>query len=235
MAGISSGELLRQAALILQDAGAVRWTYPELLDYLNAAQRAIVALKPNAATQNVVISLKKGCEQILAANHTVLSRVIRNIINPATMSGGAVLRMLKNREILDAMMPGWMDSTILPFGTIVSYVIYDLATPGTFFVAPGVTADDAALIEVTVGIQPTDIPKPLLPLDLASYVTLTTLDARYFNTLLDFMLYRALTKDGALQGAAVRAAAHKQLFDDAMQGLIGGEGAMSVSTYINGA
>ena len=235
MGTFTTGEIIRQASVLLQDAGAVRWTYPELLDHLNAAIRATVALKPNCITDTVVLPLAKGIIQNLGANQTMLCRVIGNNAHAvAPMVPSTPIRMLRSREVLDTMIPGWMSPSTLPFTSVgIQYVIYDLAEPRSFFCAPGVdTAAGGVSIVVTVGIQPTDLVAPVNPLDPASYTAVVTLDSQYFNILLDFMLYRALTKDGALPGAAQRAAAHKQLFDDAMKGIITGEMAMNVNTYI---
>lgn len=241
MATFTCGEIIRQAAVSVQDTGAVRWTYPEMLDHLNAAVREVASRKPNAVSESRVKTLDPGTSQELESDETILIKAIRNITGENTLyvdgvtsrilkrRGGATIRTLRSVEMLDAMMPGWMDENILPFNVNVNYAAYDISNPKEFWVAPGNTG--SGKIEVIVGVTPAIIATPVSPLDPASYTAVVPLDTSYFSVLLDFMLYRAMTKDASLPGAAQRAVAHKQLFDDAMAAMIANERAISLSTF----
>ena len=134
-------DVMKSASTTLQDSGAIRWTAPELLMYLNDGVRSIVAIKPNAASKFVTLSMAVGCEQTLPQAYTVLSRITRNLTlghdDVGGPAGGGTIRVLERREIMDSMIPGWMDPTVLPFKLKVEQVIYDLAAPRTFLVVPG--------------------------------------------------------------------------------------------------
>lgn len=216
-------DVMQAASTILQDAGTVRWTPPELLAYLNEGVREIVAVKPNAASQTVNMTLVAGCKQTLAANHTVLSRAIRNVVS------GKPIRVLDRREILDSQIPGWMNSATLTFALDVTYIIHDMTDPRTFYVAPGALI--TSNIEVVVGVMPADIAQGSNPIDTATYTGTVGLPDLYRNPLKDFVLYQAFSKDAGIPGAAQRAVAHKALFDAALVGIGNGENAMSLASY----
>lgn len=216
-------DVMQAASTILQDAGTVRWTPPELLAYLNEGVREIVAVKPNAASQTINMTLAAGCKQSLAAGQTVLSRAIRNVVS------GKPIRVLDRREILDSQIPGWMNTANLTFALDVTYIIHDMTDPRTFYVAPGALV--TSQIEVVVGIMPADIAVGANPIDTATYTSVVGLPDLYRNALTDFLLYRAFSKDAGIPGAANRATAHKTLFDAAMGSIANGENAMSLASF----
>lgn len=220
-------DVMSAASTILQDAGTIRWTPPELLGYLNEGVRQIVTVKPNAASNTVTLALVSGALQALPAQYTMLSRVTRNT------TSGKPIRVLDRMEILDSMIPGWMNSANLAFNVDAQYVIHDLTNPRRFYVAPG--NNGAGSIEAVVGIMPADIAVGSSPLDTDSYTTAVALPDLYRNCLVDFILYRAFSKDAAMQGAAARATAHKQLFDAALLSIGNSENAMSLASFGKGA
>lgn len=219
-------DVMQSASTILQDAGTVRWTPPELLGYLNEGVREIVSAKPNAASQTVNMTLVAGCKQTLAANHTVLSRAIRNV------ASGKPIRVLDRREILDSQIPGWMNSANLTFALDVTYVIHDMTDPRTFYVAPGALV--TSNIEIVVGVMPADMAQGSNALDTATYTATVGLPDLYRNALIDFTLYRAFSKDAGNPGAAQRAVGHKGLFDAALVSIANGENAMSLAAFAKG-
>lgn len=216
-------DVMLQASTVLQDTGAIHWTPPELLGYLNEGVREIVAIKPNANSQTITLNLVAGPKQALAANHTILSRVIRNI--PSNLP----IRVLDRRETLDNMIPGWMNTATLAYALNVSYVIHDLTDPRTFFVAPGALVNTQ--VEAVVGVMPADISAPANPLNVDAYTANVSLPDVYRNALIDFVLYRAFSKDAGNPGAAQRAQAHKQLFDAAVGNFAASENAMALGSY----
>ena len=216
-------DVMAAASTILQDAGTVRWTPPELLGYLNEGVREIVAVKPNAASQTVNMTLVAGCKQTLAATHTVLSRAVRNV------TSGKPIRVLDRREILDNMIPGWMNTANLAFALDVVYVVHDMTDPRTFYVAPGALV--TSQIEIVVGVMPTEVAPGSNVLDTSTYTGTVGLPDLYRNCLVDYSLYRAFSKDAGIPGAAQRAQAHKALFDNALVSIASGENAMSLASF----
>lgn len=224
----TAAAVMARASTILQDADAVRWTAPELRDWLNEALRAIVGIKPNAKSGNVILPLVAGTKQTLPDQYTVLSRVIRNIgAAPGSVPGPAV-KTLARRELLDSQIPDWHNPDALPQTAQVSYVWADLMAPREFWVAPGNTG--TGRLEATVGMIPADIPAPSNPLSIANYTTNVDLPDIYQPIILDFILFRAFSKDSAAPDAAQRAQAHLTLASAALEALSGGQVAVSLAT-----
>lgn len=220
----TAAQVMTRASTILQDAGAVRWTNPELHDWLNQALIEIATQKPNARTEVVVLDLVAGTQQELPAEYTTLSRVMRN---KRASTGGSAIRTLASREILDAQMPDWQDSTKLPNAADVAYVIHDLAAPRSFMVVPG--NDATGKIEAIVGRNPTPVPTPANPLLINSYTAEVDLPDIYQGAVLDFLLSRAFSKDSGAPDAAARAVAHYEKATAAIQAISAGDAAMSLS------
>lgn len=226
----TAADVIRQALVTLLDDAATRWPWPEMLGYCNAAVREIVAKKPNAVSRTVEISLVPGAVQEMAPDHVTLTRATRNLTlgqaDPGGPAGGVTIKMLPSTALLDASFPGWMDQSVMPRHAIVAYLIYDLRHPRQFLVAPG--NDGTGRIEVVAGVLPPAIATPDDAIDPAAYAALVMpLGDLYLSPCVDFVLYRALAKDGALPGAAERAAAHRALFDTAIKDILTAEAAMS--------
>ena len=71
MASVLVKDILDQAALQLEDPNHTRWSIVELVRYLEAAQRDVVARLPNANTYVHVLTLVKGSRQELPAHGTL--------------------------------------------------------------------------------------------------------------------------------------------------------------------
>lgn len=214
----TASDVMKRASTILQDDDAVRWTPPELCDYLNDGALEIVAIKPNARTSTVTLSLAAGTRQTLPDQYTMLCDVTRNV-------SGRAIRRLANRTLMDAQIPGWQSQDTLPFSAQVTNIIHDLADPRTYYVVPGNTG--AGQIEAVVGNLPELVQKPSNLMDMEAYSAEVDLPDLYRNALVDFVLYRAFSKDSGNPGATNRAVAHFQQFTNAITGLAASEAAMS--------
>ena len=106
-------DVLRRVTITLQDADAVRWTYPELLMWLNDGTREIALMKPNAVGVTINMPLVEGTKQEIPDTAHALLKVVRNV-NPETEAGLSVITPIV-RQVLDQQMPGWHDSTVIPF------------------------------------------------------------------------------------------------------------------------
>lgn len=227
----TAANILKDASTTLLDPDYVRWPLSELLGYLNDALRDIVAIKPNANTQTVTLTLASGTLQTLPAGYTTLSRVTRNLtVAHGAVGGpvgGPVIRPLKDRSILDALMPEWQSSETL-FAKTVKHVIYDLANPRVFYVAPG--NDGTGMIEAVVGGHVTPIPEPNDPTLLANFGATVGLPDEYRNLILDFVLYRAFSKDAGIPVSEARAAKHLESYRGSLAAMAQGEDMMALST-----
>ena len=211
---IYAQSLVRRAVDTSQDNTSIRWPLREFVRYLNDGQREIVLYRPDAMATNANITCVSGTKQTLPANGTKLIEVIRN--NQAG-TGGRVVR-LTNREILDAGSPGWHLNT--PAAEILHFM-YDPRDPKVFYVFPPATT--AAKLDIVYSANPTDISLPSegasLPTDSLSdnsspgvITGAISVPDIYANALVDYMLYRAYSKDADYAGNAARAQAHYAVF-----------------------
>lgn len=217
MAALVAKDVLKRVRAILQDAGSVRWTLQELTDGLNDGLLEICFLKPSACAQTIVLSLQQGTFQTLAENHSQLIRVIRNITSADGVTprvSGPVITPIE-REILDQQISNWHDSSVMPFSVTVRHIITDPISPRDFYVFPG--NNGSGRIEAVVAVEPTKITVPSPdPNDIDEYTDEIGIAPIYQSVLIDYMLYRAFSKDMQMAGAAQRAMAHYQNFNNAL-------------------
>ena len=204
---IAAQSIIRRAVETLQDTTSVRWPVNELVRYLNDGQREIVLYRPDSMVTNATLTCVAGTKQALPANGAKLIEVIRNA---AATSAKKSVRMI-NREILDAQTPGWHNIT----GSVdILHFMYDPRDPKTFYVYPPATT--SAQLDIVYAAYPTDITEPA---DGALYAAVTgniSLPDIYGNAILDYILYRAYTKDSEYAGNAQRAQAHYAAFNNAL-------------------
>jgi hypothetical protein len=204
---LTAQSIIRRAVETLQDTTSVRWPVNELVRYLNDGQREVVLYRPDSMVTNSTITCVAGTKQSLPANGAKLIEVIRNA---AATSDKKAVRMI-NREILDAQTSGWHNIT----GSVnVLHFMYDPRDPKVFYVYPPATI--LAQLDIVYSAYPTDITEPA---DGALYTAVSgniSLPDIYGNVLLDYILYRAYTKDSAYAGNAARAQAHYAAFANAL-------------------
>lgn len=202
MATVKVVTLLTNAQTILLDKTGTRWPLSELLGWFNMAQLAVVNHRPDALSKNIAFSCVLGTLQTLPAEALRLLDVTRN------ESGNKKPIRLISREILDDQNPDW-HSEASP-KTQVDHFIYDDRNPKNFYLFPCPAANTS--IRVVYSVAPVEIA-------IANYATDTqtiTLDDVYANVLMDFVLYRAYSKDATYAGNAERAMMHYQSFNTAL-------------------
>lgn len=201
-------DVFKRTTKILQDVNATRWPLAEQLMWLNDAVREIVLQKPNTTARTVTLSLAAGTKQTLPLPYSTLIQVIRN--------GSGMVVTPVSRQLVDAFLPGWHNTAIIPAAQAVRHVIDDTDDAKTFYVVPA--NDGTGTLEAVVSVLPAALAEPVTnPNSLASYAALTVdLDDLYQNAVTDYVLYRSFSKDMSLQGAAARATTHFQLFASAM-------------------
>lgn len=204
---IAAQSIIRRAVETLQDTTSIRWPVNELVRYLNDGQREVVLYRPDSMVTNATVDCTAGTKQTLPANGAKLIEVVRNA---ASTSAKKSVRMT-NREILDAQTPGWHNIS----GSVdILHFMYDPRDPRTFYVYPPALA--TAKLDIVYAAYPTDIVEPA---DGALYTAVTgniSLPDIYGNAILDYILYRAYTKDSEYAGNANRAAAHYAAFNNAL-------------------
>lgn len=232
---LAASDVLDRARRILLDETSVRWPLPELVLWLNDGLRELVTLKPSSTAAPVILPMRAGTLQELPAEHISLLRVVRNIeALPASPGAppvpGRAIRICP-RDQLDTLNPDWHRPERVPFATQVRHYVYDETAPRVFYVYPG--NDGEGLVEAIVSKMPALVELPAsAPDELSSYVGIE-LDVHeiYGAALVDYVLYRAYSKDAQFAGNAARAGAHYGQF----QGLIGVKGAAEAATTPNAA
>lgn len=221
-------EILERAGVLLSDEEYVRWTLPELCDWLNEAQRAIVLAKPSACSRTVIIDLAEGTKQSVPQTGSPLPLMLLNIVrNVASagppIKGGRIITAVE-RAVLDAQEPYWHDPRRTPYRAEARHFIYDEAVPLEFYVYPGNNAQGK--IEAAISVLPTRLEASGDENDIASYGQALDLPEPYSVPLLDYVLFRAQSKDDTA-GNAGRATAHYQTFAAAVGLKVQVEGATS--------
>lgn len=216
-------DILLNAQIVLNDLGAAkRWPLTELLGWVNEAASRICAAKPNANVEPRTLSLVPGAQQSIPAGTTHLVRVLSSLV--PTRSAVTIV----SRQLLDGFSLGWQDPATFPATDYVRHVILDPADPETFLVFP--PNDGTGQIECEMAVTPTVIPTPSPADDIAAYVDPIPLGDQFQTAILDYVLYRAFSKDAGLPGAGNRALSHFQAFQVAIGEKIRQDMTMNAST-----
>lgn len=202
MATTQVNSIINRAGTLIQDATNVRWPTAELLGWLNDGQREVVLHRPEASVKNQSISLvADSTKQALPTDGILLIDIIRNMGTAGATSGRAV--RLTSREVLDAQKPTWhSDANALGY---VQHFVYDPRDPKTFYIYPKAPAT-AWHLEIVYSASPTD----------GVEGGVIQIDDIYGNALLDYVLYRAYSKDAEYAANAQLAIAHYQAFAGAL-------------------
>lgn len=206
---VAVNTIVSRAQVILQDTTGIRWPTTELIDWINDAQREIVLFKPDAGATTAVIPLAVGTKQDIPAGGNRLLRVIRNM---SALSGGLGRRAIRivEREILDAQVPDWHNPAVTgdaAHAATVKHYCYDEQNPRSFYVYPGANTT-SAWIEIVYSADPAAV-------TAGQNISIPDVFA---NAILDYVLYRAYSKDADYTAHSQRAAAHFGMFMTSVTG-----------------
>lgn len=210
---LTAANIITRASDIIQDQTNVRWPEAELLRYLNDGRREIAIVRPDLYSVTESVSLTTGSKQSLPSNGSRFLDAVRNMANDTP---GRAVRIVE-REILDAQRPDWHTQSA---STTIQHFMFDERAPRTYYVFP--PAATGAKLEIVYSQTPTEI---------TSTSTELTNEDIYAGALLDYVCYRAFSKDAEYAGNAQRAALHYQQFANSLG--IGGK--VSVITSPNTA
>lgn len=208
MATITVSSVLARCAVLLQDPTNIRWPQAELLDWLNDGQREIALYKPNAFVKNQSVLLTAGTKQSLPADGVSLVDVVRNMGANGTTPGSAVRAVA--REILDSQTPDWHAAGQV---ASVKHFVYSVLDPKNFYVYP--PSDGTGRVEIIYVAAPAD----------AALVGTITLDDIFVTALVNYIMYRAYSKDAEFAANATAAQAYYQAFQGNLAGKAGAEAA----------
>tara|TARA_R110001606_G_scaffold3662_3_gene17215 strand:+ start:1677 stop:2471 length:795 start_codon:yes stop_codon:yes gene_type:complete len=233
MATTTGTNIIDRARVILQDGGAVRWPDSELLLWVNDAQREIAFLKPDASSVNDIAKLRANTTKQTMSGIEITSgggtpnanrilRVVRNIHSVGGSSdfadnnsngAGRAIRLV-SREILDSQDPNWHDpsaatgsSTFVSTGGNIKHYVFDEIDPTTFYVYPGVASGQSVYVELIYSA---------VPAALSAKTDTINIPDTYANTMVDYVCYRALSKDAEFAANAQRSQAHLIAFNNTL-------------------
>jgi hypothetical protein len=216
MATVKVVDLISRALVLLKDPTAVRWPAVELQYWLNDGYREIVNRRPDANSQVGTFTCVAGYRQNIEEFQNA-QRLLEVISNVATASNKRTIRYI-DRKSMDDQLPGWTAAT--PSINTEKYM-FDHRLAKEFLVYP--PAKTTTQLEIVYSTFP--LMHSLTEAQLLNPATTTTitLDDTYANALLDYMMYRAYSKDVEQAGNAQRAAAYYQTMMDSLNGISTGE------------
>jgi len=205
---VTGVEILNLVAKKLFDPHFVRWSVYELYQDMNDGQREIVFYKPDANTVTAPMTLEASIKQTLPDNGRYLFDVIDN-------AGGRLVSIIDQRLLSEAN-PNWHNTTTTS-ATGINYYSYNERDPTHFYVYPCPSGTMWA-INITYSENPENV-TATGTLDNDMVATQVTgninVSAEYKNALIDYVLFRAFSKD-AQYSSAQRAQIHYQAFANAL-------------------
>jgi len=183
--------LLERFGVLMNDVGAVRWPNAERLIWLNEGQRELVRLKDDANTKVAVMNMAIGARQALSGA-TDCHKVI------GVRAGGTNRAVLPcERAVLDAFDPGWMAQASTD--PVIHWMPDE--SPTAIWVYPSQSAAGGQLLITYVAYPPE-----------ATLADNLGVRDGYASNILNYMLYRAYSKDAEFGGNASLASAAYTLF-----------------------
>lgn len=209
-------DIIRRIERMLNDEGGVRWTRLELQDWLNDGYREIVIVRPDANSQSATVSLALGTRQKLADAGSInlpnALRVLDVVRNMAVASNKRVIRHIE-RRILDEQSPTWHAETA---SLNILHWMFDIKTPKEFLVyPPAASGTQVEIVYSSIPAQHALTAEQLDPVDVGNIDTIN-IDDIYVNSLIDYMFYRAYSKDADYAANGARAVGALNAFKAAL-------------------
>ena len=210
MSTVKVTDIIRRVEDVLQDTN-IRWPRTELQNWMNESYLAITLARPDANAKTGSFTCVAGTRQVLTAEFPSSLRLLDVTRNLASNSGYKVIRLVA-RSVLDDQRPAWHAETGT---TAIQHFTFDPRQPKEFFVYPPATT--AAEIEVVYTDSPGATTLTEAQLDPAgSNSTVILLDDIYMSPMIDWILYRAYSKDAEYGANEQRAQAAYGAFNAAL-------------------
>lgn len=185
MADVQS--VITEVRRIIHDESApFRWSDAELIDYVNAGDRQTVSLLPEANTIETIEDTltSRVARQSLPAGGIKFIKVARNYADGGTTPQG-VVRFVE-KDALDTYEPTWEYVSIKTDGAnYFEHFCHDDREPAVYYLYPAPAADNKRVAVVYSAI----------PALMAAVGDTLPLDDKYINPLVQYTIYRALTKE----------------------------------------
>lgn len=187
---LTAQNIVDRASMIIQDLTNVRWPLTELINWLNDSRRELAVVRPDIYSVSAPVALTAGAKQALPSGGLRLMDVPRNSSGPAIT--------ITQRGFLDQQNPGWHQ---MPASGTIKHFMLDERNPSTFWVYP--PANSSASVEIIY---------QQAPADYSASSALSPYEELYGGAIVDYICYRAFSKDSEYAGNAQRAVAHYTQF-----------------------
>lgn len=163
-----------------------RWSDAELIVYLNSGVRQIIQIVPEANVVSEAVNITNSlAKQSLPSGGVAFVKVGRNASTDGTTFEGRITRV--ERDVLDMYDPDWEYDTTIKADAANFFVHYthDPKEPKVYHLYPP-NSGSTRYIELVYSKFPTDA---------AATTDTYTLDDEYINAAVQYMIFRALTKE----------------------------------------
>jgi len=201
MGTITAKSIIDKASTQLLDPNNVRWTRTELLGWVNDAQRQITVMSPNATNKVAVIQLVAGTRQSIPSDGWTLLDIIRYMGTTGT-TPGRVPRII-SQQVLNDFNPNW--HSVTP-ATVPLNFLYDQQDQTVFYVYP--PSNGKGYLQINYSP---------IPSDLSSENSTISVNDIFQTSILDYILYRANSKDAEYAAGLTLASGYLQTFMATMQ------------------
>lgn len=193
-----ASDVISRARDVLHDTDGIRWLDAEMLRWVADGQREAVALNPSLYTKTIVFTLVAGVTQSLAAvtDFVGLVAVSKNVAADG-VTPGRVVTMIDER-LMEALDPLWQAAA--PASTVI-HAMYDPARRYQFRVQPPAVA--GGKVEVIYGATPPEV---------VSVTDTLALRDNCLPMLVDYVVFRAISKDSEVADELARAKIHHDRF-----------------------
>jgi hypothetical protein len=201
-------DVIRRVEDVLQDSN-IRWPRTELQNWLNESYLAITLLRPDANAKTGSFTCVAGTRQRITDEFPSALRLLDVTRN---LAGNYKVIRLVSRSVLDDQRPSWHAET----GTAnIQHYTFDPRQPKEFFVYPPATTDAELEVIYTDSPGAHSLTESELDPDTGSSEVIK-LDDIYMSPMIDWVLYRAYSKDAEYGSNEQRAAAAYQAFNAAI-------------------
>lgn len=180
-------DLITEVRRVIHDEDATfRWADAELLDYLNAGQRAIVVLLPEANTVETIVDLatSRTARQLIPTGGIKFIKATANYGQGGTASQGTI--RYAEKDVLDTYEPDWEYVSKKVDGlNYFEHFCHDKREPKVYYLYPVPVVDNKR-----VGILYSQAPT-----ELTALTEDVQLSDEYTESLVSYIIYRALTKE----------------------------------------
>ncbi|MAY41677.1 MULTISPECIES: DUF6682 family protein [unclassified Neptuniibacter] len=192
------GDIVSGARRILSDDDEVRWSNVELIQWLNECYAVLTRVKPSECTVSEALTLVAGTKQTIPDDAERLIEISHN-----TAGSMGVIDLISRKE-LDAVLPTWHSE---PETEDIEHYIFDEMVPNEFFVSP------PALNTAEVYAYLIKVPSSHSKILAVSEDDPISVKDSMAPMLIDYILFRAFSKDADHASYANRAALHLNAFN----------------------